>query len=461
MANKRRRKAFSKAFTHVNLDQIPGPRGRAYYQYVKNFQKDILKAFTNAYQEYGPIVSFPWPMNSILIYDPEIIKIVLINQEKIFNKGEQIEELRAVVGNGLATNLNQETWLRSRKLLSREFGQKAIVGYSQQFSDLTLEMIKGWNQQDKQTIDICQEMKYLTFHIACQTIIGGRLSHEQAMLIERAVSYTAQVTYERIFKLFPLPYWLPTPKHVKFNKHYKLLSQTVYDVIKETRAKDIDNTESILEKLVFAHDEETGFVFSDDELHDETLTLLLAGHETTAHALTWTLGLLAKYPVVQENLYQEIKDIAQSTKLHDYRDHPLLSAIMSESMRLYPSFPVLSRKAMKETQLAGHRIPKDTNIVIPIYVTQRSPHYWDKPEVFDIKRFLTPTKDTNDRSLPFGKGGRRCIAESFALTEMAIIIANIIQKFKIELTQANLPKEVAAVSLKPEGGMPLTFISRE
>lgn len=456
MANENKRSSFDKMWTFVNLKHIRGPRGLAYLSWVKRFQEDTLKAFTQVNEEFGEIASFPWPMNSVIIYDPKLIKVVLSEKNRDYIKGEQIEELRAVVGDGLATNNNHETWLESRKLLAREFNNKSVSQYLNDFENLTNEMMGEWKSGS--ILDICQAMKNLTFHIACKTILGGTLSNVEADKVDEAVTYTSIVTYNRIFQAFPLPYWLPTPLNYEFKKHFKNLEEIVFHLIDETRKSGPSESPSVLEKLVFAKDEETGFSYTDNQLRDEVLTLMLAGHETTAHSLTWTLGLLAKFPEIQENLYQELE--SKKFEREALEDLPLLNAFLQESMRLYPAFPTLSRKTKVDTQLGEYFLPKNTNVVIPIFVTQRNETYWVQAKTFDHKRFLTGENMRNFKHLPFGKGPRRCIAELFALQEMRIILNSLMKNFRFELTSEELPKETAFVSLKPIGGMPLSVTHR-
>lgn len=454
MANPNKRSSFTKALHYVSLKHIPGPRGFLYYKYVKHFQKNILGAFTQVNREYNDIASFPWPMNSIIIYSPEFAKSVLVDQNKNYIKGEQIEELRAVVGNGLATNNNYESWLKSRALLAREFNNKSVATFIQQFDSMSKDKFKKWQNLNLTTIDICEEMKFLTFEIACHTLLGVNLSQEEAGKVNEAVHFTSIITYKRIFQAFPLPYWLPTPTNFKFNKSFNDLNDIVFRLIDQERKNTNPSGRSVLEKLVHAKDPDTNFAFSDDELRDEVLTMMLAGHETSAHTLTWIFGLLAKHQDIQEKLYNEI--ILEP----NIENISYLKLVMNEAMRLYPAFPVLSRKTAVDCQLGDYKIPKNTNVVIPIYVMQRHSANWDRPEEFIPERFTDPAAEKSYAFLPFSRGPRRCIAELFAMTEMSIIIVNLLKIYKIELTGGELPTEVAFVSLKPVDGLRIKLVRR-
>jgi cytochrome P450 len=459
MANENKRSAFMKAFHYVNLSHIPGPRGMAFFSYVRFFQQNILGAFTRVNREYKDIASFPWPMNSIIIYSPELLKSVLVENNRSYIKGEQIEELRAIVGNGLATNNNHESWLKSRALLAKEFNTKSVTKMTGVFEDLCQQTFAQYKNA-RTEIDMCEVMKLLTFEIACETILGKKLSAEDAKKVNEAVHYTSIVTYERIFKFFPLPYWMPTKTNFLFNKHFNNLNGIVLRLIKEARENHSLDKNNILYKLVFAKDEETQFSFSDSELRDEILTLLLAGHETSAHSLTWIFGLLAKHSDIQQKLFEELKATDGISPI-DYQEKcPYLKAVLLESMRLYPAFPVLSRKTSEETSLGKYKIPKNTNVVIPIFVTQRNEENWKDALTFRPERFLQDGAEKSYAFLPFSRGSRRCIAELFAMVEMSIIVVTVLKSFELNLSQKDLPEAVASVSLKPVNGMKLNLQRR-
>lgn len=459
MANPNKRSAFTKALSFINLDHIPGPRGRYYFQFVRHFQTNILEAFTRVNKEYGAIGSFPWPMNSVIIYTPELTKNVLVENSKSYIKGEQIEELRAIVGNGLATNNDYESWLKSRALLAKEFNNKSVANFIDSFQRISSSQFSSW-EGSHFTLDICEEMKLLTFNIACQTLLGVTLDQLEAKKVNEAVHFTSIVTYKRIFQLFPLPYWVPTITNFQFNKHYNNLNNIVMRLISNERNNPQKNGSSVLQKLVHAKDAETNFSFSNEELRDEVLTMMLAGHETSAHTLTWIFGLLAKHQEIQAKLHAEILAHPDTAPQNYCESMKLLKCVMFESMRLYPAFPVLSRKTAVAIKLGEYDLPKNTNVVIPIYVMQRNNQYWENAEMFEPDRFLNESAEKSYAYLPFSRGPRRCIAELFAVTEMAIIIVELIKQYKIELLSAELPKEEAFVSLKPIGGMPIKFSRR-
>jgi len=451
IANDNRKSSLKKIFTFVDLKHIPGPRKLKYINYVQKFQANILDAFTQTYLDYGHIASFSWPMNSIIIYSPDYIKKVLVDDNRSYIKGEQIEEIKAVVGNGLATNNNHETWIKARATISREFNKKAVQSFQSYIERKTESYFAEINDTQ---IDICEQMKILTFQIACEVFLGGDLPINDAHLVNEAVDYTSVVTYERIFKFFPLPYWVPTPTHREFSKHYKNLISIVNKLI----ANDKNDNRSVLSRLINAKADDGKSAFNKKEIRDEILTIMLAGHETSAHTLTWFFGLIAKHSDIQESILNEINN-NESLELND-ENFPELYNALYETMRLYPAFPVLSRKSSKETQLGQYKIPKNTNVVIPIYVLQRSEEFWDSPLEFRPSRFEDRALLKSYKYLPFSRGPRRCVGELFSMTEMVLIIRDVIKRYKIELIDKDLPTDEAFVSLKPKDGLPVKLLLR-
>lgn len=453
MANENRSNSFKKAFTFVDLSGVPGPRGKKFFDYVKRFQQDILGSFTDVYKEYGHIAGFSWPMNSVIIYSPDMIKKVLVDDAKKYIKGEQIDELKAVVGNGLATNNDHESWVKSRGLVSREFGNKAVEQNLGIMLGIIRSHLKGYEAQSEMIV--CHSMKKMTFDIACNIFLGLEANNDEAKKVNEAVEFTSVVTYSRIFELFPLPYWIPTPKHIEFNRHFKNLNDVVNKIISRPTSSQKN---SVLSRLVAARDEESGKRFTHTEVRDEILTIMIAGHETSAHTLTWAIALLAKHKDVQEKVWKEVKDLEISGSLLEKT--PYLQKVLWETMRLYPAFPVLSRKTKDETKLGNHVIPAKTNVVIPIYVMQRSDEFWANASQFQPDRFQNEDARNSYASIPFGRGQRRCVGEIFAMTEMTLFLVEFIKKFEVTL-EVDFPKEVAAVSLKPVNDFPVILESRK
>lgn len=441
MANENKKANFYKLITFVNLSKIPGPRFFKYFLIVKKFQRNILQGFNETHQTYGDIASFPWPMNSVIIYSPKFYKQVLIDQSKKYGKGEQADEIRAIVGNGLGTNNDYKSWVRNRSIVSREFTKKSSHEYYEVINSIVDSHVKKYHAK----IDICDQSKKLTLDIASNIFLGLKLDEAEISYFNEAVEFTSVVAYERIFQFFPIPYWVPLLKHIKFKKYFSFIDTTIRNAI-NTERQEQKSKLNILSRLVHAKDPETNESLTDLEVRDEIITILIAGYETTAFTLTWFFALMAKHQDIQDKLFSELKNYDGDNIVEDVE---YFSQVVSEVMRLYPALPVLSRKALVDTQIGDFHIPKNTNVVLPIYVTQRSESYLKEPLSFNPDRFKDDEINKNHISNPFSKGPRRCVGETMALMEIAIIVKKVMCEYKIFL-DGEFPKETVHVTLKPE-----------
>lgn len=430
------------------LSHIPGPRGLEFIKGVQETRRDVLAIFKK-FSEEGDIFSVPWPMNFVFLFHPEAVKKVLLDNSKNYKKGDSNKELMAILGEGLATVFDHDKWLRKYTIISKEFNPKAVSNFAGIFKDITQEYLD--EMKFKESVDICDEMKKLTFFIACRTLLAAKMSDKDADTVNEAVLYTTKVAYQRIFQFLPVPYWVPTPTNFEFKRHMKAMDEIVYRLIDEEKSRPKSpDPKTILERLVHAVDPSTGQGLSHQELRDEVLTTMIAGHETSAHALTWTMGLLARDQKIQDKLREEINANVDLQPTEYLEKMPYLKAVILEAMRIYPSFPIIAKVATNDDELLGHKIPKGTNIIIPLIYIQRSPKNWDRPMEFIPERFIGTDAARSTAYLPFSRGPRKCIGELFAMTEMAVVVFKMIQNFKLELEGTTLPKEVAYFTLKPE-----------
>jgi cytochrome P450 len=443
-------------FNIPNLDHIPGPRGIAFFKLMLNFKKNSLEALEITYREYGAIVSYPWPISTVIIYDTKLIKQVLIDKNQIYIKGTQTEKMVPVLGSGLVTNNDRPTWMRNRVIVSKEMNTKAIRGFSIIILDQTQKMIDSYVEQlknDKVQMDLSQAMRNLTFAIAGKTLLGTNLTSEDAKEVDAAVLFTSKMAHEHMFSLLPIPYGVPTPKNLKFHYHCRNLNRIVYRLIKEEKkSKDLnDESQSIIGRLIHAINPETGLPLNDKTLRDEVLTLLIAGYETTANTLIWILALIAKDFEIQKQIQDELdRSDLEIESLEFSKTFPTLYCSILEGIRLYTTIPMSSRKTTNQDYFNDYLIPKNTSVVIPVWVIHRHHDFWPDSKKFDPRRFINVDINMMDNYLPFSKGGRRCVGEAFAIVEVAIIIKTILKSFNIKLLNETFPNPVSNVSLKPD-----------
>lgn len=431
----------------MNLGHIPGPRGVAFVRSMLHFLDDSLGALEEATAEYGPIVSYPWPIDTVIVYEPSAIAQVLADPRRIYVKGAQTDEMQAVLGQGLVTNNDRVSWARSRRMVTHVMSANAVRSFVPVFSSLTNRMLDGWSQGAR---DVSLDFRHLAFDIAAQTLFGVDLSRDDAKTVDEAVLFTSLVVHHHMFRIVPVPYWLPTGEHRAFHRHLKGLDEVIDRLI--ARAHESTDGCGVLARLVQARDE-AGQPLSRKALRDEILTLLVAGYETTANTLAWTLGLLATHPEVQQRICLEL-DRGGPVDIDARKTHPTLALAVHEAIRLYTTIPMSSRRATEDDELLGYRIPAGTSVVLPVWVLHRSEAQWSDALEFKPQRFEGAIAHQLPSYVPFSRGERSCVGQTFALTETAVVIAEVLRRFRIT-SDGPLPKAVSHVSLKPQGGLTL------
>ena len=241
-----------------------------------------------------------------------------------------------------------------------------------------------------------------------------------------------------------------------------MLDETIYGTIHERRQADAPTageTPDLLQRLMDARHEETGEGLTDRQLRDEMITLLIAGHETVASALTWTWYLLATHPESDARLHDEVAQVLGGAlpTANDLEHLTYIAAVFHEAMRLYPPAWVITRRARTEQKVVGHSLPRGALVVLSPYVTQRHPDFWDEPDAFRPERFLESTSEGRHRYayFPFGGGPHLCIGNHFALVEAALIIATVIQRYRLEPVEESSVVVDPGVTLQPKGGLPM------
>jgi len=297
----------------------------------------------------------------------------------------------------------------------------------------------------------------------------------------KALTVAMYFANEYAESLVPMPLWVPTRKNRSFLKARASLDQMVFRIIAERRARRAaedasdpkspenkaksgsSNKGDLLDMLMEARDEETGEGMSDRQLRDEVMTLILAGHETTANALTFTFYLLSKHPDVMRRLAKEVDDVlgGRSPQLADLPKLSLTKRVLEESMRLYPPAWMFERQALEDDEINGFHVAKGSVIGVCTYVLHRDPDNFENPEGFDPDRFLTDPKDRAKYTyLPFGGGTRVCIGNAFAMMEAQIVLAKIVQSYRLDLLPHTVMKLDPVVTLRPRGGLKMKMTPR-
>jgi cytochrome P450 len=301
-------------------------------------------------------------------------------------------------------------------------------------------------------------MMGLTLGIVGQALFSIDLSHE-ANVVGQSVTTLVKLFGDYIYAPFP-PLGVPTPRNRHLQTAIHELETVVSGIISERRADSTDHGD-LLSMLLLMRDEETGEGMSDHQVRDEVMTLLLAGHETTANTLTWTWYLLSQHPEIESRLHAELRTGlgGNAPTVEQLPTLPYSAMVLQEALRLYPPVWILSRKALADDELGGCSIPKGSMVIVSPFATHRHPGFWEQPEVFDPERFTADRVAARHHfaHVPFGGGPRKCIGSSFALMEAQLVLATVAQHYRLRLIPGALVAPEAKITLRPRYGMPMSL----
>lgn len=448
--------------THlVGASTVPGPKGLPIVGNLLAFRRDPIGFFQEAARKYGDIVRFNLAgLDSYLLNKPEYIQDVLVTHHRNFVKGRGLERAKDFLGEGLLTS-EGEHHLRQRRLMQPAFHRQRVAAYGATMVEHTARTRARWS--DHSTLDLDQEMMRLTLSIAGKTLFDADVESE-ATEIGAALTTMMQGWPKLLSPLYPILSKLPLPSNRILREAQQRLDDTVLRMIAERRASGEDRGD-LLSMLLMAQDEEDGSGMSDKQVRDEAMTLFIAGHETTANALTWTWYLLAQHPAVEAKLHDEL-DTALGDRLphaDDVARLPYTRKVFTEAIRLYPPAWTIGRRALNDYDVAQYRIPANSMIFMSPYVTQHDSRYFPNPEVFDPERWTPEAQAARPKFsyFPFGGGPRQCIGEAFAWMEGVLLIATIAQRWQLRLVPGHPIAMQPLVTLRPKHGMRMVVERRK
>jgi cytochrome P450 len=371
-----------------------------------------------------------------LLTHPEAVEHVLARHHKNYRKPAFFARtIGLLLGEGLFTG-EGDRWLRHRRLMQPAFHRQHIARLSRHMVEAAEQCVREWEQAGAEpVVDVAAEMMRLSLRISGVTLFGADLSRE-ADVIGRTYRAGFEYVGHRLNTPWLLPAWVPTPRNLRFARDRRALDQVVLGMIADRRRNPAESGD-LLSLLLAAQDEDTGAGLTDEEVKEEALTLLAAGHETVGAALAWTWYLLGRYPDVQESVHDEVRGVlrGRSPTAEDLPRLPLVRAAFDEAMRLYPPAPGVAREAVEDDDVLGYRIPRRVPLIISSYVTHRRFDLWDEPERFKPERFLPAQAGQRPKFAyyPFGGGPRACIGNMFVLTEGTLVLATLIRSYRVEL----------------------------
>ncbi|EAK7367258.1 cytochrome P450 [Campylobacter jejuni] len=400
-----------------------------------------------------------------VINDTKEVKRMMVDKVREFPKSAFLHELLSpLLGESIFTT-NGEVWKKQRELLRPSFEMTRINKVFNLMSEAVADMMDRFGKYPNHAvIEVDEAMTFITADVIFRTIMSSKLDEGKGKKILNAfVTFQEQSVHTAMRRMFRFPKWLSyVLGDRKRTKAGDVIRQVLSDIIKP-RYDMADNAEfeDILGSLLLVVDADTNKRFSFEEILDQVAMLFLAGHETTASSLTWTLYLLSLYPKEQEKAYEEITQVLQggAIEISHLRQFKYLTNIFKESLRLYPPVGFFAREAKKDTQVRDKLIKKGSGVVIAPWLIHRHEEFWTNPHGFNPSRFEGEYK--KDAYLPFGVGERICIGQGFAMQEAILILANILKTYKLELEEGFVPDVVGRLTVRSANGMRIKFSKRK
>ena len=437
----------------------PGPKGHPLLGMLPAFRGDRLGFLVRTARRYGGVARFALRGRSVfLVTDPAAVKRVLQdNADNYGRKTRSVEALRDTLGNGLLTTTGP-AWWRNRRLAQPSFHKQRLAGFAGTMAEASADFVERVARAGAggAAFDIVPELSRLTLRILGRCLFERELT-DDADAVGGALQIVLHHTIDKLGSLIPLPGVLPTPRNLRFRRALGALDKVVLSLIEQRRRDGADRGD-LLSALLAARDEDTGEGLDDRQLRDEVMTLLLAGHETTAMALSWTFYLLSLHPAARRALEGELDAVLAAGATPRLEDLPRLRftrMVLDESLRLYPPAWVITRSADGPDELGGYPVPAGSAVLLSPYVTQHDPALWDDPEGFDPERFAPPEPDARPRYayFPFGGGPHLCIGAGFAIMEATIVLATVARRLRLDLEPGRPVAIDPLVTLRPRPGI--------
>jgi len=439
----------------------PGPDSARRVKFagqLGSMSRDPLGFFTHCARTYGDITGLRYlNFRVCFINHPELIEDVLVNHARKFHKSRILRASKFLFGEGLLTS-EDSFWLRQRRLAQPAFHRARIAAYAETMVAFTERALEGWHGGE--TRDIHAEMMRITLQIVGKTLFDADVTRDAKevgesleLLLELAADFRATLL---------IPIWVPTPTNIRKARAVKKLEAIIYRIIAERRKSGRDAGDLL--SMLLAVQDEDGSRMTDKQLRDESITLFLAGHETTANALSWTWWLLAQHPEVEQKLHAELAAVVggRAPTLDDVGKLKYTELVLTESLRLYPPAWGMARITTEELELGGYRLAKGTGVSFSQWVMHRDARWFDRPEEFVPERWADGLARRLPRFayFPFGGGPRQCIGNAFALMEATLVLATIAQRYRFRLVEGHPVVPLPSITLRPRHGIPAVLEAR-
>lgn len=441
---------------------MPMPRipGHPIVGHLRAFAKDRIAMLLRVGREQPEIASMRFGfVPSVMISSPALAHELLATKSHAFVKSPGLAIfMRPLLGRGLLAS-EHDFHTKQRKLLAPAFAHKRIASYATTMAERAARYASSVT--DGKVVDAADDMMRLTLEIVGKTLFDTEIAGGSADEVGDALTIAMETAMAQLGSLVPLPPSVPTPTNLRNRKAVARLDAILYRIIQERRAQGGDRGDLL--SMLLATQDESGAGMDDKQVRDEAMTLFLAGHETTANAMAWTLYLLAQYPEARAKMEAEIDALGRVPTYEDLKQLPWTLAVLKEAMRLYPPAYMLARRATEDIEIGGHRLRKHTIVIINVLGIHRRPDTYPDPERFDPSRFMNDAEKSFPRCayMPFGAGPRICIGNHFALMEGHVLLATLARRLRFDLVGAPNVQMEPLVTLRPKGGIAMKVSVRQ
>ena len=429
----------------------PGPAGIPLLGQALSFARDPITFLSGVARKYGDIAYFRLgSVDIFFVSHPDLVREVLIAQRASFTISPLRERLRGVVGQGLFTS-HGVLHAQQRRLMQPVFRKSRIEGYAGHMVDFARRTGHRWTPGAE--IDAASEMMELTMFVAAKTLFGHDIK-DDSDAVSRNVTMLLEYFTRLVSPFFSLLLKLPLPSTLRFRRAVRDLDAVIYRMIEQRRTRS-GSDEDLLARLMQAKDDETQVQMTERQLRDEVLTLLIAGHETTANLLAWTIYLVAQSPEADARMHAEARTVLAGRECFSAADTermPYARQVVLEGLRMYPSGWFIGRAALADVDLRGYTVPKGAVVMMSQYVMQRDARFYDAPDRFMPERWTEKFESELPRGayFPFSAGDRHCIGEGFAWQEALLILATLVERWKFELVPGQHIRPKPSVTLRPD-----------
>lgn len=442
------------------------PRGRMpFLKFIRTLPDNTIATFPQEAYELDIIERKLFGRRQFIINDPVAIKQILLDNVANYEKTELTRRvLEPGLGKGLIT-LEGETWRRHRRTMAPAFDHRSIASFTPIMTGAAEELLEHWKSLGEGgTTDVAHDMMEVTLKIISRTMFSSDSDDIMVIMGGAAGRYQSEIR-PNLLDLLGLPLWLAAFGRQKAANRVFNEFDTLIDRLIEARVREPGNSpKDLLARLIAARDEQTGGGMTAQEVRDHVITIFMAGHETTAMAMTWAWYLVSQHPAVEAKLHAELDTVlgGRAPGQDDLAKLAYARMIIEETMRIYPTVPAMEREALAEDTLVGRHIPKGSTVMILPWVLHRHVKLWPNPGRFDPERFSPEQTAARPRFtyLPFGGGRRICIGAAFSIAEATILLATLAQRFRLRLVPGHPVEPQGLITLRARHGMKMLLTAR-